>query len=136
MLHFLQKLFSLAWTPAAPRRARVHQRDYGSANSIDHFNPEFNAESHLMKNQSQPYLLTFQETQGNAQLYTIIMKIRLDQVVFSSRIFKKVSSIQGSINPKKENEPGIWGSRLAFVTIGQTKPYFFLEPLYLQSINE
>ena len=58
--------FSLAWTPAAPRRARVHQhqRDYGSANSIEHFNPEFNAEngSTLAKNQSQPYLLTFHET--------------------------------------------------------------------------
>ena len=65
-MFFIEPNFlSLAWTPAAPRRARVHQhqRDYGSANSIDHFNPEFNAESNLLvKNQSQPYLLTYQET--------------------------------------------------------------------------
>ena len=53
------------WTPAAPRRAtRVsHSRDYGSASSIDHFNPEYEESRELLQNksinQSQPFLLTF-----------------------------------------------------------------------------
>jgi len=40
-----------------------HSRDYGSASSIDHFNPEYEESRELLQNksinQSQPFLLTF-----------------------------------------------------------------------------